>query len=789
MLVHEIVVALLLMLPAKANTPLYKDATKTPEERTEDLISRMTLQEKVAQLRCIWMGRFALHDAEGRLDMQKFEEAFHDGIGQWGRMSEDKTSIQNFYHSFSTDETVELYNRMQKYFVENTRLGIPIMVHEEGLHGHQSFHSTHFPIPLGLACSWDEALFGEIYTQVAKEIRAKGGHQVLAPVVDVTRDPRWGRTEETMGEDPYLNGRLGVAQVKAYQGTTGPNGEIDSDHVGATLKHFGIHGQSEGGSNTGPSFIDELYAHETFFRPFKMCIDEAGPYNVMISYNDIWGRPAHQNAHLVQDILRGEFGFKGLIVSDYGGVDNALEFNLTDSPKEAAYMSFMTGVEVELPEGANYTHLVELVQEGRISMEQIDSAVRDILLEKFRLGLFDNPYLDLDKSVATVGNDYARSLAYKAASESLVLLQNNDGVLPLDENKIETLAVIGPNAAEVHLGGYSNTPAVNVSVLDAVKERYADKMEVLYAEGCKITVSPSSADIIPSFIPDEVRDKSYEAPDEINAPLIEEAVKVASKADAVILCLGSNESVAREGTGKMLPGDTPTLELLGGQNDLVEAISKLGKPVVALIITGTPNNIAKVSDLASSVLMCYYPGQEGSYAMADAVFGKINPSGKLTLSIPRGAGYVPCYYSYKPQARRGYTLGNSNTALYPFGYGLSYTSYEYSNLRLSSSSMSEGDTVVATVDVTNTGKVAGDEIVQLYIHDDLASVTRPVMELKGFKRVHIEPGQTVPVSIPVDRSSLEFYNMDMDLVVEKGTFTVLVGPSSDKLQSVPLTLR
>ena len=788
MLIEKILVAFLLMMPAKAKTPVYKDASRTPEERTLDLLSRMTLDEKVAQLRCIWMNRVTLHDADGNLDMDKFREAFHNGIGQWARMSEDKTSMAKYYHSFDARESAELYNRMQKYFVEETRLGIPIMVHEEGLHGHQSFHSTHFPMPLGLACSWDENLFFDIYTQVAKEIRAKGGHQVLAPVVDVTRDPRWGRTEETMGEDPYLNGRLGVTQVKAYQGNVGANGEIDSDHVGATLKHFGVHGQSEGGSNTGPSFVDELYAHEVFFRPFKMCIDEAKPYNIMISYNDIWGRPAHQNRHLVQDILRKELGFDGLIVSDYGGVDNALEFHLTDSPKEAAYMSFTTGIEIELPEGANYVNLVDLVNEGRITIDQIDAAVGDILLEKFRLGLFENPYIDPDKSEKTVGNDYARGLAYKAATESIVLLQNNDDVLPFDENRIKTIAVIGPNAAEVHLGGYSNTPAVNVSVLDAVKERYGDKMEILYAEGCKITVRPSAVDIVPSFIPTEYLDKSYEAPIEVNRPLIEEAVRTASKADAVILCLGSNESVAREGTGSFLPGDTPTLELLGGQNELAEALSALGKPTVALIITGTPNNVAKVAEATPSVMMCYYPGQEGSYAMVDAVFGKVNPSGKLTLSIPRGAGFVPAYYSYKPQSRRGYTLANSISPLYPFGFGLSYTSFEYSDLSLSSSIMGENDTVWASVNVKNTGKVAGDEIVQLYIHDDIASVTRPVKELKGFKRVHVEPGQTVKVEIPIDRKALEFYNSDLELVTEKGTFTVMVGPSSAQTSSVTLTL-
>lgn len=772
-----------------AQTPLYKNPSASPEERTEDLISRMTLEEKVAQLTGIWNTRMTLY-TDGQLDWDKFDERFKNGIGQWARMSEDKSSYASMLNSYTARESAELYNTVQRRLIENTRLGIPMMVHEEGLHGHQSFGSTHFPIPLGLASSWDEDLFGEVYTIVAREIRAKGGHEVLAPVVDVTRDPRWGRTEETMGEDPYLNGRLGVAQVKAYQGTPDPEGRIDSEHVGATLKHFGVHGQSEGGSNTGPSFVDEIYAFETFFRPFKMCIEEANPYNIMISYNEIWGKTAHSSRKLVTQYLREKLGFKGLIVSDYGGAEDAMTVGQVPNEKEAAYAAFKAGVEIELPEGVTYVNLPELVEEGRISMDEIDAAVRHILLEKFRLGLFDNPYLDPDKSEKTVGNDEAKAVAYKAATESLILLQNRDDVLPFDENKIKTIAVIGPNAKDSHLGGYSNTSKQAVTPLQAIQERYGDKMEILYAEGCKITMKgDKNTLVVPSYIPDSYLDLSVEASEEVNRPLIEEAVRIASKADAVILCLGSNESIAREGTGTYLPGDTPTLELLGGQNELAERIAELGKPTCALIITGTTNNVSKVAETTPGVMMCFYPGQEGGYAMIDAVFGKVNPSGKLTISIPRSAGHVPAYYAYKRQSRRGYTLMNPISPLYPFGFGLSYTTFSYSDFRLSSDTMTPDGHVEAIVKVTNTGKVPGDEIVQLYIKDDLSSLSRPVKELKGFSRIHLEAGQSKEVRIPIDRSSLEFYNENLDLIVEEGTFTVMVGPSSNNLQSLTLTVK
>lgn len=785
---------LLLLVSCAEKAPLYKDAGAAPEARARDLIGRMTLQEKVQQLRSAWNGFMAMYSPEGELDWDQFGAAYGDGLGGMERMSEDKSSFMALMASYSpgrsTRAVVEQYNRFQHYFVDSTRLGIPLLVHEEGLHGLIAGGTTHFPMPIGLACSWDEDLMTDIYTIVAKEIRARGGHQVLAPVTDIVRDPRWGRTEETMGEDPYLCGRLGAAQIKAYQGEEGPHGEIDAEHVAATIKHFGVHGQSEGGSNTGPHFVDRLYAYETFFRPVRMAIDEAHPHSVMISYPETWGVPAHINRELIQDGLRGALGFDGLIVSDYGGIEDAVASHIVSDKKEAAYLAFQAGVEWDLPEGASYQYLPELVKEGRIKEADIDKAVYHVLLEKFRLGLFENPYLDPDASEAALCTPEASQIAYKAAAESMVLLQNRGDVLPFDASKIRTLAVIGPNATATTMGGYSGAPKYAVSVLDAVKAKYGDRMNILYAEGSKITYQPQKGgDIIASAVVEDYLDHSVEAPESINRPLVDEAVALARRADAVILCLGSNSSVAREGTGPTLPGDTPSLELLGMQNELAERIAALGKPTCALVITGTANNTSRLAEAVPAVVQCWYGGQEGGNAWVDAVFGEINPSGKLTISIPRGGDHVPAYYAYKRSSRRGYTLGQDISPLWPFGHGLSYTTYKYENVRLSASEMTADGCVEALVDVTNTGTRAGDEIVQMYICDEISSVSRPVKELRGFARVHLEPGETKTVRLPIDRSSLEFYNADLKLVAEPGEFTVMVGPSSAETQSALLTLR
>ena len=382
--VLSVLLLLAMCSAAYAGSVPYKDKNLSPEVRAKDLLGRMTIKEKVAQLQCEW-GNKRSFIVNGVFDEKKAARMFPDGIGQLARMCEDlRPQPPYVYHAtLHPSDAVKLYNRVQKFFVEKTRLGIPVISHEEGLHGQQTVDATSFPTPLGLACSWDEALYREVYGVVAKEIRSKGGSVALAPVIDICRDPRWGRTEETLGEDPYLNSRLGVAAVKGFQGDSYM---IDNDHVAATLKHFGVHGQSEGGNNTAPSFMEERQAMEVFLKPFKTCIREAQPCNIMITYNDIWGIPAHANRHLLQDILRGQFGYRGLIVSDYGGISDIADANhLVKTRDEAGCMAFNAGVEVELPSRDCFNHLDSFVVNGKVPAEALDLAVYRVLLEKFRL--------------------------------------------------------------------------------------------------------------------------------------------------------------------------------------------------------------------------------------------------------------------------------------------------------------------------------------------------------------------------------------------------------------------
>lgn len=757
-----------------ATGPAYKDATLSPEKRAADLLKRMTLEEKAAQLQCRWTDK-ADFLTEGKMDYEKAREVMPDGIGSLARMNEDLGPGHIPYKStLHPREAASLYNDIQKYFVEQTRLGIPVMNHEEGLHGHQAMDATNFPLPIALASSWDRELFHDIYTVVAKEIRAAGGAQVLAPVVDITQDPRWGRTEETMGEDPYLAAEMGVIQVKAYQGTSEI---IDNEHVGATLKHLGIHGRSEGGANTAPSFVDEHTAREFFFKPFMDCLTKARPFNVMVSYPELWGQPSHMNHHLVTDLLRDEWGFEGLVVSDYSGVSNLVEIDhATPDYDEAGVLGLMAGVDVELPSIKSYKNLAALVRCGRIPKARLDEAVRRILKEKFRLGLFEHPYVDVERADSLIGCKEHRALAYRAATEGMVLLQNRDNVLPLDPTRIKTLAVIGPNADKCVLGGYSSEPKQTVSLLDALKEQYGSEMNILYSEGVKLCEPGEYYGF-------------REITEAENASRIDLAVSVASKADAVVLCLGENADIHREATGSYDLGDLPTLELLAGQVTLTQRIAALGKPTVALINSGTTLNLAPVAALVPAVMQCWYLGQESGYAMADALMGKINPSGKLTISFPRSAGHIPAYYNYKPSSRRGYNLGREITPLYPFGFGLSYTSFAYSKLRVDKAEMTASDTATISVDVTNTGSREGTEIVQLYITDDYALMPRTVKELKGFERVDLASGETKTVSFTIGFDELAYWSADNRRIVEPGSFTIQAGPSSAEGEKLKINIK
>ncbi len=755
-----------------AQQPAYKNKNLSPEQRAKNLLSLMTVDEKVMQTQCLWIQKSRILNAAGDFDEAKAKEALKNGLGELGRLNENAGPNSSGYHP---RQAAELYNKIQRYFVEKTRLGIPVMTHEESLHGQQTQDATNFPIPIALASTWNENLMTEIFTNVAEEVRARGGHHVLAPVVDITRDPRWGRTEETMGEDPYLTSRLAVAQIKAYQGE---GVYLGKNKVATTLKHFGIHGQSEGGENVAPSNIDERTAREVFFPSFKAAVQEGKAMNVMATYNELWGLPAHINRQLLTDILRKEWGFKGVVVSDYFAIrDVSTLHKITPSYDEAGYLAFKAGIDLETPDPDGFVNLKKYITAGKISMAELDAAVTRILIAKFRLGLFDDPYVDADKAEEIVGSASKRAVAYKAAQEAMVLLKNDNNFLPLDKNKIKTIALIGPNADKCLLGGYSSKPRVCISPLQAIKERYGNHIKVLYAEGVKLTDKNNwFADTINLANNGDVKAK------------IAEAVEIASQADVVLLFVGGNESMSREGWAPDHLGDLPTLELLNHQNELIKEIVSVGKPTCAFVNSGPPLSIGDLVNSVPAVMQCWYLGQEGGYAMADALFGEINPNGKLPISFPRTAGHIPAFYNYKPSARRGYNLGFTVSPLFAFGHGLSYTTFQYSGLKLSSAQMKMNGTVTVSVEVKNTGSRRGAEVVQLYIRDDYSSVTRPVKELKGFKKIWLEPGQSQTVSFVINKEMLSFYDTNMKWVAEPGDFTLMVGTASDKTENLKFSL-
>jgi beta-glucosidase len=596
---------------------------------------------------------------------------------------------------------------------------------------------------------------------------------VLAPVVDVARDPRWGRIEETYGEDPYLVGQLGIAAVRGFQGDTLP---LAPGKVFATLKHMTGHGQPEGGTNVGPASISERTLREVFFPPFAAAVHSSHALNVMASYNEIDGIPSHANYWLLHDILRGEMGFTGAVVSDYEGIEQLVTLHHVEPDfLHAAARAMHAGVDSDLPDGAAYAKLPEALSKGLVTQEQIDTAVRRMLREKFLSGLFENPYADAKAAQAITNNAEARTLAVQAARETTVLLKN-DGALPLNTN-IKTLAVVGPNAARVDLGGYSNVPNHTVSLLDGIRAKVGSRVKIVSAEGVRITDKG-----------DWYSDDVVLADRDANLARIKQAVEVAKGADEIVLAIGSSSAVSREGWDKASHlGDRADIGLIAQQNELAQAMFALGKPVVVVLINGAPLSIPEVAAKANALLEAWYPGQEGGTALADILFGDANPGGKLPLTIARSIAQLPLYYNQKPTAHRGY-LFDTTEPLFPFGFGLSYTTFDISAPHLAAKQVKAGDPVTVSVDVRNTGKVAGDEVVQLYLHDVVSSVTRPIKELKGFKRVTLAPGESKTVQFTLDREAFALWNQDMKRVVEPGAFEIMVGPNSVDLKTVTVDI-
>jgi len=745
---------------------LYKNPELPVDVRVKDLLERMTLEEKVAQLGTIW--GFEVLGENKKFSREKAEKLLKHGIGQITRPG-GSTNLK-------PEEAAEFINEIQRFLVEETRLGIPAIMHEECLTGYMCLEATMFPQAIALASTWDPELIERMAEKIREDMRKVGAHQGLAPVLDVARDPRWGRTEETYGESPYLIAKMGTAYVRGLQGNNIKEGVI------ATVKHFVGYSSSEGGKNWAPAVISERILREIFLFPFECAVKEAGALSVMNAYNEIDGVPCASSRKLLTEILRNEFGFGGIVVSDYSAIDMLRAYHkIAMDKKEAARLALEAGIDIELPKIDCYEYLKSLVQEGIISEKLIDEAVSRVLKVKFMLGLFEKPYVDVKSAKF---NDH-RDLALEIARKSVVLLKN-DGTLPIKKDT-RRIAVIGPCADSVRnlMGDYMypahievfteldteslEVPKPNINeimdhyrsriptILEAIKKKV--RGEVLYAKGCDIIGESKEG--------------------------FKEAVEIARKSDIVILAVGDRSGLTKNCTSGETR-DSGTLNLPGVQKDLILEITKVGVPTVLVLVTGRPYSLKDVVDKVNAIVEIWFPGEAGGEALADVLFGDYNPGGKLPITFPRSVGQIPVYHYQKPSGTMSYWwkdyVDESVTPLFPFGHGLSYTKFEFSNLRIEPETIPTAGRFVVKVDVKNTGKVKGDEVVQLYVGREYASVTRPVKELKGFKRVSLKPGEKKTVVFEVHTDVLAFYDSNMKLVVEPGTFKIMVGNSSEDIK-------
>ena len=755
---------------------IYKDPSQPVSVRVNDLLSRMTLVEKVAQLTSVWVYEI-LRDF--RFNEEKAAPLMKQGMGQITRLGGAS--------NLAPTQAARTANDIQRYLVEKTRLGIPAIIHEEACSGLLTRGANVFPQAIGVGASFEPALAEEMGAIIRSQKMAMGARQALAPLLDITRDPRWGRTEETYGEDRYLTAQMGTSYIRGLQS------DRLEDGILATGKHFVGYGMSEGGMNWAPVHIPQRELLETYLYPFEAAVREANLRSIMPGYHEIDGIPCHTNTWLLEEVLRRQWGFDGLVVSDYFAINMIHDYHGAASDKDdAARMALEAGVDVELPSTDCYAApLVEAVEKGLVDAALVDKTVRRVLDMKFRLGLFEKPYIDtenVDVRFNTAGN---RAYSRKVAEKSIVLLKNS-GILPLDRTK-KTIAVIGPNADSVRnmLGDYTYpshieaqldqiadnfagtaVPEDRVSVDDAMPEMQTildglksavagTGIELVYAKGC---------DVMPvSGKPAEDVRKEYE-----------EAIAAACLADQVVMVLGDKAGLITDCTSGEAR-DRAGLDIPGGQKALLQAVHALGKPIVLVLVSGRPYTLTWEDAHVDAIVEAWFPGEEGAAAIASVLFGDANPAGRVPISFPRSVGQLPVFYSHRPSGGRSHWktdyVDESVQPLYPFGHGLSYTSFAYSDLSVPDKVPTDG-TIDIAVTVANTGTVAGEEVVQLYLHDMLSDVTRPVKELSGFKRLALSPGEKRRVSFAVSTDQLGFYDRAMRFIVEPGDLEVLVGASS-----------
>lgn len=759
------VAALLSATQTTAQTAKYKDAGQPVEVRVTDLLSRMTLQEKIGQIRCLLGWPYYQRQGQEVKPSPIFRtEVIDKGVGMlWATLRADPWTRKSLENGLTPALSVQACNALQRYNMTHSRLGIPLFFAEEAPHGHMAIGTTCFPTGIGVAATWSPDLAREMGQVIAREIRAQGAHISYGPVLDLSRDPRWSRVEESMGEDPVLTAVMGAAEVEGLGG-----GKLDNPHATiATLKHFIGYGTTEGGQNGGQSVITERDLRQNFLFPFRKAV-QAGALSIMTSYNSIDGIPSTANPWLYRTLLKKDWNFRGFVVSDLYSVDGIWETHHVAATRgDAGAMAVNAGVDCDLG-GKAYALLDEAVAKGKVSEAVIDSACANILRMKFEMGLFEHPYAD-PKGTRTVRSAAHRDVALRMAQASITLLKNKNRTLPL---KPQTrVAVVGPNADNVYnmLGDYTAPqPEGAVVTLRHGLEQVLGAENVIYAKGCAIR-DTTTADIAAAIEAARYADVIVAAVGGSSARDFKTTYKDTGAAEADATAVSDMDC----GEGY----DRSTLQLLGKQLELLKALKATGKPLVVVYIEGRPLNMNWAKEQADALICAYYPGEAGGQALADVICGRYNPAGRLPFSVPASEGQIPVYYNKRPPIPHNYVEETAQPA-YAFGYGLSYTSFAYSNLKTNI----DGDHIQVSFDITNTGEYDGEEVVQLYIHHCTSSVAQAIKQLAQFKRISIKKGETVNMQMRIGPEDLQIVNREMQTVVEPGEVELMVGSSSDKIE-------
>jgi len=744
--------ALALAAQSASDKPLYLDASQPIERRVEDLLARMTLLEKVGQMNmpCVYLQELGQGVKAKQEACRRFTEGtYADGIGPGGGFF---TLADNALPQGSRQQAL-YFNELQKLATEKTRLRIPLLQTEEGTHGLMCSQGTIFPEGLGIGSTWNMDLVRQIYATVAREGRSVGIHQLFTLVVEPNRDPRLGRNEEGFSEDPYLCSRIAESIVGAVQGD-----DVSApDRAVAGLCHYPGQSQGANGLERGAMEISERMLREVFLPPWVAGIKKAGALGVMATYPAIDGVPTHASEKILTRILREELGFQGLVLGEGGGIGTLVSERLAANQKEAGILALKAGLDVGISYEPGYMKpLVESVEEGLVPMAEIDRSVRRILRQKFRLGLFERPYVDPERAAKLVNSAPHQALALQTARESIVLLKNEKNLLPLARS-LRSIAVIGPNADHKLnlLGDYvaKNVLQNVTTVLDGIRQKAGPAVRISYVKGCDVLGQDRSG--------------------------FAAAEKAAKEAEIAIVVVGENERRAAGNQGTNGEGkDVASLDLTGVQEDLIRAVHGTGTPTVVVLVNGRPLSTRWTAENVPAIVEAWLPGEKGGLAVAEVLFGDYNPSGRLPISIPRHAGQLPVYYNYKPSKLRWHYVDMSADPLYPFGHGLSYTRFEYSGLRISPPKIRRAASVEISVDVANAGGQAGDEVVQLYLTDPIATVSRPVQELRGFRKIALKPGEKKTVGFTLTPEDLSLLDRNLERVVEPGEFRVMVGHSS-----------